>query len=292
MTGDLSILIYHRVLDQRDPLLPGAPDQRTFARHLRLLRRCFRILPLELALDLIAQDKLPARTLAITFDDGYADNAELALPVLRSLGMHATFFIATAYLDGGCMWNDHVIEQVRRLPAQQYTLAQRLQLIDDILARLKYLPFAERQQRAIELGATPLRPLMMTGAQVGQLAAAGMGIGAHTHRHPILACMDDHEAARDIATGKALLEQLCGQPVTLFAYPNGRPGADYRPQHANMLRSLGFRAALSTSAGITRPGSDLFQLARYTPWQTGSARFLLAMLLNRYRTGALHGASC
>lgn len=291
MTGDLSILIYHRILEQRDPLLPGAPDQRTFARHLRLLQRCFRVLPLELALDLLAQGRLPARALAITFDDGYADNAELALPVLRSLDLHATFFIATAYLDGGCMWNDHVIEHVRQLPAQRYTLTQRLQLIDATLTRFKYLPFDERQQRAIELGAMPLRPLMMTSAQVRQLAAAGMGIGAHTHRHPILARMTDQEAAHDIATGKSIIERLTGQPVTLFAYPNGKPGADYGPQHIAMLRKLGFRAALSTITGITRAGGDLFQLARYTPWQTDSVRFLLAMLRNRYQRAVKH-SSC
>ena len=62
-----------------------------------------------------AQARLPSRSVAVTFDDGYADNARIALPILREERVPATFFIATAYLDGGRMWNDTVIEAVRRL---------------------------------------------------------------------------------------------------------------------------------------------------------------------------------
>jgi peptidoglycan/xylan/chitin deacetylase (PgdA/CDA1 family) len=298
MTGTqaLSTLIYHRVLATPDPLLPGVPDIATFERHMRLLKRCFRVLPLSEAVRRLRDGTLPARALCISFDDGYADNAELALPVLARLGLPATFFIATAYLDGGQMWNDDVIDHVRQAPAGPldfspvgcaalpgFTMAQKRQAIEQVLMRLKYLPLAERRMMAARLAPPRRRPLMMTSDQVRQLLAAGMDVGAHTHRHPILAAMPDADAYADIAEGKAALEAISGRRVALFAYPNGKPGLDYDLRHVDMVRALGFEAALSTVAGTAGLGSDLWQLPRYTPWQRDRPRFLMGLMLNRQR---------
>ncbi len=294
MSGDLSILIYHRVLRSTDPLLPGAPDQAAFARQMRLVRRWFRVLSLPQALDLLDWGCLPARSLAITFDDGYADNAELALPILQSLGLSATFFIASAYLDGGRMWNDAIIDCVRQAPAGMldggiaglgllpvHTPAQRSAAIARLLAALKYRPYAERQAIADQLAPPRTQPLMMTSPQVAQLHHAGMTIGGHTLRHPILATLGDAEAVVEIAENRRRLEQLTGAAVELFAYPNGKPGADFDDRHPALLRDLGFRAAVTTTAGVAGVGTDRMRLPRYTPWQADSARFLLGLMKNR-----------
>jgi peptidoglycan/xylan/chitin deacetylase (PgdA/CDA1 family) len=296
MSGDLSILIYHRVLAHADPLLPGAPSQAAFARQMLLVRRWFRVMPLPHALDLLEQGRLPARALAITFDDGYADNAELALPVLRSLDLGATFFIASAYLDGGRMWNDDVIEHVRQAPdgvldggivglgpLPVRSPAQRLAALEKLLMALKYRPHAERQVLAAQLAPPAHRPLMMTSNQVRLLHRHGMTIGGHTHSHPILARLDDSAAQHEIARNKALLERLTDAPVELFAYPNGKPGIDFDSRHVAMVRALGFRAALTTAPGVTRLDTDRFQLPRYTAWQPDRLRFLAGLLRNRCR---------
>ena len=295
-TRALSILIYHRVLAAPDPLLPGVPDVATFDRHMRLLKRCFRVTPLSTAFGQLRQGTLPARALSITFDDGYADNAALALPVLRRHGLHATFFIATAYLDGGRMWNDDVIDYVRQAPAGRldfsmvgcgslpgFTHAQKRQAIDQVLTQLKYLPFASRQMMARRLAPPGRQALMMTSDQIRDLLAAGMELGAHTHRHPILAAMPDDDALADIAEGKAALEAITGRRATLFAYPNGKPDTDYNLRHIDMVRSLGFDAAVSTVPGTAGLDSDPWQLPRYTPWQRDSARFLMRLALSRHR---------
>ena len=212
MSSDLSILIYHRVLAHADPLLPGAPSQAAFARQMTLVRRWFRVLPLPQALELLEHGRLPARALAITFDDGYADNAELALPVLRSLNLAATFFIASAYLDGGRMWNDDIIEYVRQAPPGVLdggivglgpltlrTPAQRRAALQKLLTALKYRPHAERQALAAQMAPPATHQLMMTSNQVQLLHRQGMTIGGHTHTHPILARMDDNAARDEIA---------------------------------------------------------------------------------------------
>src|SRR5579864_8395055 len=76
----LSILIYHRVRRAPDPLLPGAMFARKFDAQLSLLRRFFAVLPLDEALAKLGSGTLPRRAVSITFDDGYADNFEVAVP--------------------------------------------------------------------------------------------------------------------------------------------------------------------------------------------------------------------
>ena len=306
MSGaDLSILIYHRVLAQPDPLFPGEVDRVLFERQLRLLRRFYTPLPLPQALQRLQDGSLPPRAACITFDDGYADNAEHALPLLQRHGLHATFFIATGYLNGGQMWNDRVIEAVRHATAATLDLgdlglgplplanmAQRRAAIGHVLGKLKYLPFEQRQRLAAEVqrcagGAMRGDPhAMLTSAQLQRLQAGGMGIGAHTVSHPILAALSDRAARNDIANGKRELEQLLQAPVTLFAYPNGKAGRDYGPAHVEIVKSLGFAGAVATDWGVARPGPglDLFQLPRFTPWDRARLAFLWRLRQNRKRT--------
>ncbi|MDO8064796.1 polysaccharide deacetylase family protein [Janthinobacterium sp. SUN206] len=300
MTAALSILIYHRVLARPDPLFPGEVDAALFQRQLRLLKRFYTPLPLGDAVRRLQDGSLPPRAACITFDDGYADNAQVALPLLLRHGLHATFFIATGYLDGGQMWNDTVIDAVRQAPgavldlrAQELgtfpiaTLAQRQAAIATLLGRLKYLPFAQRQRLAVQIrrqaGARASAPAMLSTAQLRQLHGAGMTLGGHTASHPILSTLAERAAQLDIANGKRQLESLIQAPVTLFAYPNGKAGRDYGAPHVAMVKRLGFQAAVATDWGVARPGADLdlLQLPRFTPWDRGRLAFLWRMRQNR-----------
>ena len=86
----LSVLIFHRVLPAADPLLPELPTAAEFEATMRWVREWFQVLPLGEAAGRLFDGSLPARAMAITFDDGYADNEQLAAPILRSLGLSAT----------------------------------------------------------------------------------------------------------------------------------------------------------------------------------------------------------
>lgn len=297
----LSILIYHRVLQQPDPLLPGLIDVRGFDDQIATMARSFNLLPLQEAIERLAEGRLPPRAAAITFDDGYADNCETALPILKKYGLHATFFIAAGYLDGGFMWNDGIIEAVRRcrcneialdeleLPALPTTTeADRKRAIVRLVTRLKYLPASFREDWTRQLlkrvGVEPPTQLMMTSEQVLQLARAGMGIGGHTDVHPILTKVSLEQAREHIVAGREKLQAITGKPVSLFAYPNGRPGIDFGPQHVRLVRELGFDAALSTRWGTAQTGDDLYQLPRFTSWGRSEFRFQVRMALNIMRS--------
>ncbi len=294
----LSILIFHRVLPKTDPLFPGEATIETFDAQLRLLKSIFNVLPLPEAIARLKAGSLPSRAAAISFDDGYADNSTHALPILQQHGLHATFFIAAAYLNGGRMFNDTVIESVRRSPLTQLDLSElglgihtidsdaaKAHAIGQILPKVKYLQLDQREVTAANIALRAKSgwlpdDLMMTTAQLKNLHAAGMEVGGHTQRHPILAKSSPAEAKAEIAAGKAWLEETLGERVRLFAYPNGKPGVDYLPEQADLVRELGFDAAVSTQHGVSTATSDMYQLARFTPWDTKPNAYALRLLQN------------
>jgi peptidoglycan/xylan/chitin deacetylase (PgdA/CDA1 family) len=296
----LSILIYHRVRLSPDSIFPNAPDADVFESQIAALVRHFNVLSLSEAVERLRKNSLPARAACITFDDGYADNAEIALPILRRCGVTATFFIATDFLNGGRMWNDTVIEAVRNaagavLDLREFGLGrheiatneQRRQTIRSLLGALKYSSSSQRNEKANLLseivGVKLADNLMMSFKQVQNLHATGMEIGGHTASHPILARLEAREARREISQGKIQLEELIHAPIRLFAYPNGKPGVDYHGEHVKMVERAGFEAAVSTAWGAADSATDIYQLPRFTPWDKGPTRFLLRLLQNQLR---------
>lgn len=290
----LSVMIFHRVLAQHDPLRPTEPTADEFEQRMRWVRDNFSVMPLGEACSALASGALPRNALSITFDDGYADNCTLAAPILSQLGLHATFFVASGFLDGGLMFNDAVIETLRQARGRTVDLSLlslgRHVLDADaairgsvaaILDGVKYLPEHDRRQRVHEIAqlarAELPGDLMMRSEQVAALHAMGMGIGAHTQSHPILTRVPLETARREITDGRRRLEDITGTRVGIFAYPNGRPGRDYAAEHVALVRELGFDAAVSTARGVARPGSDLFQIPRFTPWDRGDWRYGLRM---------------
>jgi peptidoglycan/xylan/chitin deacetylase (PgdA/CDA1 family) len=285
------------VLPRKDPLFPAEVDSADFNRDLHRMKAMFNVIPLQDAVRRSAAGTLPPRAACITFDDGYADNADVALPILQRHRLHATFFVATGFLDGGRMWNDSVIELVRRAPAGTLdfsslglgchpvaSIEQRRAAITALIGQLKYLPLEQRlgQVRGMIEATNLVLPsdLMMTSEQVRRLHRAGMGIGGHTVNHPILASVTDETARSEIAEGKLALEAIIGAKVPLFAYPNGKPGADYRAEHVQMVRELGFEGAVSTAWGACTGTPDVFQLPRFSPWDRTTLRFAVRMARN------------
>jgi peptidoglycan/xylan/chitin deacetylase (PgdA/CDA1 family) len=266
------------------------------------MKSWFNVLPLDQAVRALAAGTLPGRAACITFDDGYADNCSVALPILLKHQASATFFIATDFLDGGRMWNDTIIEAIRRhtgeaidleaLGAGRYptaNLSAKIAAIGALITRGKYLPAAQRikfsEEIAKSVGVTLPNDLMMSSEEVRQMKRAGMQIGAHTASHPILSRLSLQEARNEIATGKADLERILDEPMELFAYPNGRSGDDYATAHVALVRELGFTAAVSTDWGTAGRDSDLLQLPRFTPWDRGALRFGLRLAANMHRGG-------
>jgi peptidoglycan/xylan/chitin deacetylase (PgdA/CDA1 family) len=296
--GRLSVLLFHRVLNHPDPVFPGEVDLKRFDQICSSLKSWCNVLPLAEAVDKLRSASLPPRAACITFDDGYADNFKCALPVLEKHGLHATFFVATGFLDGGRMWNDTLIESIRTTKyaaidlsdlgigfLETRSVGEKREALAQLIPVIKHLEPDARDDAVAALvtrcEATELpNDLMMTSDELCALRAAGMDIGAHTVNHPILASCDQATARNEISEGRSTLEDLLNERISLFAYPNGKLGTDYTPEHVNIVRELGFDAAVSTNPGASFHGSDVHQLSRFTPWDREAWRFGLRLARN------------
>lgn len=293
----LQVLIFHRVLPRQDPLFPDEMFVSRFDSVCDWLANWLEVLPLDQAVRQLQDGRLPARAACITFDDGYADNCQVALPILQRHGLVASFFVSTGFIDGGRMWNDSIIEAVRACKKDVLdldglglghfpldTLDMRRAAIPALIEQIKYRPVDERLALVASLAATAEvelpDDLMLTSDEVRALHDAGMQIGAHTVSHPILARLSDQHARQEICDSKSHLESLLGTRVGLFAYPNGKPGEDYAPRTVELVRELGFDAAVSTEWGTSRLGDDIFQLRRFSPWDSGKLRYGARLLRN------------
>lgn len=299
-TARLSILIFHRVLAERDPLFPNEPDIARFDKIISWVNQWFNVLPLDEAVQHLKNGTLPARAAAITFDDGYADNLICATPILKKHGLSATFFIATGFLDGGRMWNDTVIESIRSASKTNIdctnlglgkilisTIEQKQAALERLIPAIKHLSVNQRTDSVARIadacaGKLPT-DLMLTSEQVRGMRASGMGIGAHTVNHPILTKIDDQLARQEIVDSSDCLNAILNERISLFAYPNGKLGSDYNKGHAEIIKSLGFDAAFATNWSTCNSASNLYQLPRFTPWDNARWRFGLRLLMNTHQ---------
>ncbi len=296
----LSILLFHRVLAERDLFRPGDLTASEFDGILGVLARSFAVLPLEEAVERLEKNALPRGALSITFDDGYRDNLDVAAPILAAHGVPATVFVSTGFLDGGWMFNDRVSEackatrctsasfpSLRAEPLDLATVEAKVAAAHAILDNAKYLEFDARLAAVADLedrlDARPGRGPMLDEEGVRRLRASGVSIGAHTVDHPSRANLDDSAARAQIHQSRERLIDILREPVTQFAYPNGQPGRDYGGTHVAMVKEAGFLCAVSTAPCTARPGMDRYELPRFTPWDKAGWRFAARLMAMRIR---------
>jgi peptidoglycan/xylan/chitin deacetylase (PgdA/CDA1 family) len=302
--GRLCIVNYHRVLGAPDPLLDSEPTADTFRWQMEVLATCFNVLPLDEAISCLAHERMPPRAVAITFDDGYRSIHELAMPILREHGLPATVFVTSGHMDDdSSMWNDVILEAVRRLPGGTLDLSdigmksyvmdgaeQRKISAGRLTEDCKYLTPLGRQtmlDRLQQLLKADLHQhLMLTQEMIRDLVRNNIQIGGHTVTHPILSRLDDEAAFREIADNKRSLERLTGQPIRLFAYPNGKQGIDFDERHVAMVRAAGYDAAFTTAPGAATRHHHPFKFPRSRPWDRQPLMFAIRLL--RWLHGGRH----
>lgn len=281
----VAIVMFHGVEDEPlSPVCRHVLDSRLYRRQLDYIRKHFNVLPLEEALDRLAEGTLPPRALAITFDDGTRNLATHAVPVLRELGLPAAVFVATGPLDsGGTLWPDRLWLAIAHTAASEIDLAalgrgvcslngsaNRGKAYAAAVEGLKDLADADRIA-ALDgiLGALGYRddgdggPFRMLTWDEARAMVGDSLVTLHPHSvtHPILARCDDDKVEREIAASCAALERETGCAAKVFAYPNGRP-QDFDNRARDVLRRRGIRWALSTTAGLADRQCDPLALPR------------------------------
>jgi peptidoglycan/xylan/chitin deacetylase (PgdA/CDA1 family) len=226
-SGSFGILMYHRVAEN----VPGIarPTWNVTPEVLRqqlagLLRLGFQPLPLgELVNRSRESQAIPAKTFAVTFDDGYENNHSHALPILRELNVPATIFLATKFLD--CDWP---------FPSDDWSAAG--------------------SPRVPEIAWRPLR-----ASQVEEMRALGpIEFGAHTHSHAHF--LGNAAAFRaDMLRCLNELQHRFGIERPTFAFPFG----EYDDAMLGVCRELRLPCCVTTHVRCVRPGDDPLQWGRF-----------------------------
>jgi peptidoglycan/xylan/chitin deacetylase (PgdA/CDA1 family) len=216
MTESVPILMYHAVAEnpsaatRRLSVTPRSLDEQIAF----LVDRGFTGMTFSDLADAFETGKaLPKRPVVLTFDDGYADFARAAWPILRRYDFPATVFVTTGWI-------------------------------------------SDAGPRA---AGTPL-DRMLSWAQVRELAAAGIEIGAHSHSHPELDQLADAALRAELRVGRALLEDCIGAPVQALAYPFGYS----TPRVRLAARAAGYRCAAAVRNVRATSSDDIFALPRLT----------------------------
>lgn len=272
------VLGYHRVSeDPWDPFGLAVHPSR-FARHLEAVRSVAGVGRVAELVEALEREEPPPRRVFLTFDDGYLDNLETALPLLERHEAAATIFIVTGAMGAQTWW-----DRLARLldPGSPPT---RLRVGGEEFVVRESSDARERRRLAVEIGRT-LRQLpadrvaeivsawpgdsdagrvhrCMTREEVARIAGHPLvDIGAHSVSHPVLGSLALDEQRTEIVESRRALRGLTGREVALFAYPNGSRSEET----TGLLREAGFRGGCASQPDVVRAASDRFALPRFWP---------------------------
>jgi peptidoglycan/xylan/chitin deacetylase (PgdA/CDA1 family) len=280
----LSIITYHHIADH-EPSYPFDPDtadasRAQFRRQIEMLARHGTPIGVDDLLRAIEGGPLPKNPVMVTFDDGYRSCHDVALPILRQVGVPATFFISTSFIsERRLYWWERIALLLtgakRKASAIRYPRPLELDLRDPMLRhRLTGLVKTERSldlERFLEELAAALGvdwapelevryadDMIMSWDQVRALAAAGMGVESHTRRHRVLQTLAQAELEDELTGSRQDLEAQLGRPVRVIAYPVGRRIAE-ESYIRRALAAAGYRAGLSNKTGVNRLWPAVFR---------------------------------
>jgi peptidoglycan/xylan/chitin deacetylase (PgdA/CDA1 family) len=253
---------------------------RGLERQLLALTKVANVVPLAPALQSLGGGRsLPRRAVALTFDDGYLDTLNLAVPVLGKLGLPATFFLVPGLLSGAVTpWWEVVPWAFARstrnavdwdgevLPTSGHAGRRSS---GRVMGWLKARDQKTRDRLVSELverlrpeGDPPGRTLFLDWDGAREIVRSGFSVGSHTMHHAILAHEGPDEQAEDLAASRRQLEGELGVVVELLAYPNGQPG-DYGADTVQAARLAGYSHAITTIEGWNLASTPAYELRRF-----------------------------
>lgn len=284
-------MCYHRVLPQAQKVRYFAPElvitPEAFRAHCRMLREQFNVLPLSKAIDAWRAGEQCDRPLAaITFDDGYWDNAHFAAPILAAFRLPATFFVVADFIGtAAVLWFDRLaraydqLQRARKTSDAWKAASERgldsasigklagCRCAGELVSRAKELASEQRNRLMDFMSATAglgggeeqQDDRLMDWQQLAALASAGHEIGSHGLTHEILPQLDDRALESEVAESRRLIERRLDVPVRAFCYPNG----DVDDRVVRAVQLAGYRSAVSVEPGVNEPACDPYRLKRW-----------------------------
>jgi peptidoglycan/xylan/chitin deacetylase (PgdA/CDA1 family) len=227
----------------------------------------------------------PSNAFVITFDDGFANNREVAAPILEKMKIPGIFYVTTKFVgEGGCSWIDlieYAVEQRREraqvaLPSLgiDQPFSNRVEKIDFLKASRKSVktnrgidPYDVAESIWRQLDVAPMNPdpdldKKMSWSQVQELQDNPLfTVGGHGHTHRILSYLSPDQLKNEIDTSMLELSRHLKMPIEHYSYPEGLHYC-YSPEVIGHLKRHDILCSPSAEDGVNPPGTDLFHLKR------------------------------
>lgn len=272
------VLMGHRVAPDDEGYLAGLrPDW--FEDQVSYLARHYELIPLSVLVRCFEEHReVPARSAVLTFDDGFRDNLEQALPVLERHRAPATVFLVTGSISTGELpWSQRLgfLFQWTLRPMLDDESVGQCHDLSNAAARRRSYGLVKEQMRSLSreerekalgrlsrrLGVDAPRDRMLTWADAREMGEHGIEFGAHTYSHSLLARISRDEARWEMERSRTDLQEHLGVESPHFAFPGGSCSSEL----VTTARALGFRSCFQSSQRrrINHLGNtDQFRLSR------------------------------
>src|ERR1035441_475401 len=287
-----AILMYHSVLfdptRESDSMGGIVHSERVFRAQMEMLARDYHPISLDRAVKHLSDgEDLPKRSVVVTFDDGYADNHEVAMPILNQFAVPAAFYVTVDCVENKRLpWPSRLRFAFRSTKAVSWTDPQAKSwtlsapdnreeaflAASDACCQLSCAAqeeFIRRVEQELQtcLPDQPGSP-MMSYDQLRDLTRHGHIVGSHTMTHPNMAYLKEDDAQRELADSKQRLEAQLGAPIKHFSYPCPALSPHWSERTVEQSRALGYETGVTTNSGLTRRGDNPLCLKRLHPTKT------------------------
>ncbi len=270
--------MYHRIINDvktEDPFQLGmCVHANNFESQLKYFKENFDIMPVaEVVSKKISNEDLSNNIVSITFDDGYRDNLQTALPLLEKYQIPATIFIATKILKGKSLWWDEMVILFSTSQEKSISFDHKGAIrqfansgagLAELLSYLWELEHDERMALVSELldknqVSGKSQSLYLSTEELKTLSDHPLiEIGAHTVNHQNLSKLDEDGAKQEIESSIQELENLLDKPIKSFAYPGGF----YNDYTLAALDKSSIESAFATARGVNINQPSLFEIER------------------------------
>jgi peptidoglycan/xylan/chitin deacetylase (PgdA/CDA1 family) len=280
LTGSQIVIIaYHRITSVESTSPPSISSE-LFEKQISFLKKNFQLISLDSLSELLrTHERTPKKAAIITFDDGYKDVFINAYPILKKHDVSATIFLTTGYIDApGMFWWEEVKNCIKNTSTNKISLrsigelsltskldkiraergiidAMKAMTENEKTATLDELIVVSGVDSNYEIG----KDMILSWADIKEMAKNGMTFGAHSVNHPILTKVPIEICRREMIQSKRDIEAILGIPVTSFAYPDGA----YNKEIIAAAKESGFSCATTTNSwGLVGKRDNIFALRR------------------------------
>lgn len=278
----ITVLMYHKVLPEqmisKYPMRNLVVESSVFRSQMTWLKDRFEIVTLREAIrywssDDVKLSALDAPLACVTFDDGYLDNYRYAAPILDQLGVKATFFVTTDFVDGNPLWFDRAAYIWRTVRSAAVGRAEKIipnwhqkfagiNALEGWIGALKLCDADAREKILAVADYGPMRDEFvyspMNWEQIRELENRGHEIGSHSVTHPILTRIDDSALRFELEISRSRMNSAAIKNVVGICYPNG----NYDARVMEFGEAAGYQYGCSVERGLASPRINRMGLPR------------------------------